>query len=254
MKFKKSKGFLNQKNISVNMSDPNKINVDEAEIQKFDQMAKEWWDPNGPMKPLHQLNPTRLQFILNHLSLTNKKMLDVGCGAGILTESLAKNGADLVGLDLSSEVLACAREHAKLQNLMIDYVKEPVEAYAKSHPQEFDAISCMELLEHVPDPLTTIKACADLVKPEGLIFFSTINRTPKAFLLTIIGAEYLLNMLPKGTHHYQKFIRPSELTSWAREAGLSLIELKGLEYHPLSGKFSLGDKLSANYLACYKKL
>lgn len=235
------------------LNESKKINVDEAEIHKFDSIAKEWWNPNGPMKPLHQLNPTRLQFILDQLELQDKKILDVGCGAGILTESLAKNGAHTIGLDLSTEVLICAREHAKAENLQIEYVQEPVEAYAKSHPEEFDAVSCMELLEHVPDPLQVIKACADLVKTEGLVFFSTINRTPKAFLLTIVGAEYLLNILPKGTHHYQKFIRPSELTSWAMEAGLSLVELKGLEYHPLSGKFNLSDNLSANYLACYKK-
>lgn len=236
------------------MNNPKKINVDEAEIQKFDNMAKEWWNPNGPMKPLHQLNPTRLQFILNHLTLQDKKIVDVGCGAGILTESLAKNGAEAVGLDLSTEVLACAREHAKLRHLNIDYREEPVEHYAKLHPQKFDAVSCMELLEHVPDPLQVIQACADLVKPQGLVFFSTINRTVKAFLLAIVGAEYVLNMLPKGTHHYDKFIRPSELTAWASEAGLSLVELQGLEYHPLSGKFNLGKNVSANYLACYKKV
>lgn len=236
------------------MTNTKKINADEAEIQKFDRLAKEWWDPKGPMKPLHQLNPTRLQFILNQGSLSHKKMLDVGCGAGILTESLAKNGAQVIGLDLSAQVLACAREHAAQHNLKIDYVEEPVEIYAESHQQEYDALSCMELLEHVPDPLALIKSCADLVKRDGLIFFSTINRTPKAFLLTILGAEYLLNWLPKGTHHYDKFIRPSELTAWASEAGLSLVELQGLEYHPLSGKFSLGKSVSVNYLACYRKL
>ncbi len=235
------------------MNDQHKINVDQAEINKFDSIAKEWWDPHGPMKPLHQLNPTRLQFITDQLSLEGKKVIDVGCGAGILTESLAKKGAKAVGLDLSSQVLIAAREHAKRQHLEIDYVEEPVEAYAKSHFGEFDAVSCMEMLEHVPDPLQIVKACADLVKSNGLIFFSTINRTAKAFLLAVVGAEYVMNMLPKGTHHYEKFIRPSELTECASAAGLSLIDLQGLEYHPLSGKFTLSKNLSVNYLACYKK-
>lgn len=228
-------------------------NADEAEIQKFDRLAKEWWDPSGPMRPLHQLNPTRLQFILHHINPHHKKMLDVGCGAGILTESLAKEGAEIIGLDLSSQVLAVAREHAAKNHLSIEYVQEAIEDFSEKNADQFDAISCMELLEHVPEPLSVVKACSHLLKPEGLVFFSTINRSPKAFLTAILGAEYILNILPKGTHQYQKFIRPSELSDCARAANLSLLDLQGLEYHPLSGKFNLGKNVSVNYLACFQK-
>jgi 2-polyprenyl-6-hydroxyphenyl methylase/3-demethylubiquinone-9 3-methyltransferase len=230
-----------------------KINSDLTEIEKFDRLAKEWWDPSGPMKPLHQLNPLRLDFVKKYVNLAGRNIIDVGCGGGILSESLAMAGAKDTGIDLAAQALQVARDHAKLQGLAIDYIESPIEKFSEQHQNQFDAVTCMELLEHVPDPLSVIKACADLVPSSGKIFFSTINRTVKAFLLAIVGAEYVMNMLPKGTHQYDKFIKPSELSDWARSIGLNLLDLQGLEYHPLSGNFSFSQNVSVNYLICFEK-
>ncbi len=228
-------------------------NVSDNEITKFNELAKHWWDPHGPMRPLHQLNPLRLAFIEKHSSLQNKTVLDVGCGAGILSEALAQKGAHVTGIDMSPDVLAAAKDHAHTHYPHLQYKEITIEAQAALTPDYFDSISCMEMLEHVPDPLSVIKACALSAKPGAKIFFSTINRNIKSFLKAIVGAEYILNLLPKGTHDYAKFIRPSELDAWARAAGLHLIELKGMEYSPFTNTFSITDNVSVNYLCCYQK-
>ena len=228
-------------------------NISNAEVEKFNQMATTWWDPNGPMKPLHQLNPLRLQFIQSHVPLVGKNVLDVGCGAGILTESMAAVGAQATGIDVSSDALTIGKRHAASQDLKIDYQQITIEALAAQSPQSFDVITCMEMLEHVPDPASVIKACHDALKPQGTIFFSTLNRTAIAFIKAIVGAEYILRLLPRGTHEYAKFIKPSELDAWARDANLSLIDLQGMIYHPFSQTFELGKDVSTNYLCCYRK-
>ncbi|WP_423063550.1 bifunctional 2-polyprenyl-6-hydroxyphenol methylase/3-demethylubiquinol 3-O-methyltransferase UbiG [Candidiatus Paracoxiella cheracis] len=228
-------------------------NIDPNEIAKFDAMAKEWWDPEGKMKPLHLLNPLRLQYVSTHASLNSKIVLDVGCGGGILSEAMSKEGATVTGIDLSPEVLKVAKTHAQQQSLSIHYERISVEALAKKHPQSFDVVTCMELLEHVPDPSSVIQACSDLVKPGGSVFFSTINRNLKAYFLAIIGAEYLLNMLPKGTHEYDKLIRPSELSRWAQQASLQLKDVTGIRYQPFNSQFELCQDVSVNYLACFEK-
>lgn len=223
-------------------------NVSPEEIAKFNALAKEWWDPNGPMKPLHLINPLRLAFIKEYAALQDKTILDVGCGAGLLSESLAKENAHVTAIDLSDDVLAVAREHAATASLQIQYDAIAVETLAEQKPASFDMIMCMEMLEHVPNPASIIQACHDLVKPNGLIFFSTINRTIAGYVKTILGAEYILNMLPKGTHEYAKFIRPSELSRWARTAGIETKDLRGISYKLLEQRFYLSDDISANYL------
>lgn len=227
-------------------------NINPEEIAKFDDLADNWWDTKGPVKPLHQLNPVRLNYILKHTTLQNKKILDVGCGGGILTESLAKERAQVRGIDLSEKALQCAKQHAAAESLSIEYELICIEELAEQQPHTYDVITCMELLEHVPNPKSVIKACAQLLKPRGYVFFSTINRSFKAFLTTIIGAEYLLKMLPKGTHDYSTFIKPAELNQWASQAQLHLIDLSGIRYQPLSGKFTLSQDVSANYVCCYQ--
>lgn len=226
-------------------------NLDKQEIKKFDQLADQWWDPYGPMKPLHQLNPLRLKFVTTH-SKPNQSILDVGCGAGLLCESLAQAGQQLTGIDMSPQVIAVAKQHAKQSNLSIEYQQIEVEQLHQQSSQRFDVVTCMELLEHVPDPSQLIQACQRMLKPGGLIFFSTIHRNFKAYLHTIIAAEYLLQMLPKGTHHYANFIRPAELNHWAMQANLTLVDLQGMSYRPWSQSFYLSTDVSVNYLACFR--
>jgi 2-polyprenyl-6-hydroxyphenyl methylase / 3-demethylubiquinone-9 3-methyltransferase len=229
------------------------MNVDFEEVKKFDEMAKYWWDPKGPCQPLHLLNPVRLAFIQSCCALPGKHIIDVGCGGGILSEALSSVAKNVIGLDQASQVLEIAKTHAKDLSSPPTYVCSTVEAYADKFPQCFDALTCMELLEHVPDPLEVVQSCAKLVKPGGDLFFSTLNRTPKAFLLAILGAEYVLNMLPKGTHRYDRFIRPSELVAWLEKAGLTVKHIKGLHYHPFDKTFSLTKDVSVNYLLHCKK-
>jgi len=231
------------------------MNVDQAEIQKFGDMAAYWWDLNGPCKPLHDINPLRLQFIQTHTNLAHKSILDLGCGGGILTEALSTFSAKVTGLDQSCEVLAAARAHAIEVGLNSAplYVESTAEDYAKTNPAQFDVITCMEMLEHVPSPLSILTACSHLLKPGGDLFLSTLNRTPKAFMFAIVGAEYVLNMLPKGTHDYDHFIRPSELNRWAMSQGFRLKSMKGIRYHILTRSFSLSDDVSVNYLMHLQK-
>lgn len=229
-------------------------NVDDAEIAKFEALASRWWDTEGEFKPLHEINPLRLAYI-NRLSggVKNKRALDVGCGGGILTESLAALGADVTGIDLGEAPLAVARLHLHESGLNVDYRRTEAEALAREAPAAFDIVTCLEMLEHVPDPASTVQACHDLVRPGGLVFVSTINRNPKAYLFAILGAEYLLRLLPKGTHDYAKFIRPSELHDWARAAGLEPVDGTGMHYNPLLREYSLGPGLDVNYLMCFQR-
>lgn len=225
-------------------------NVDDQELAKFDALASRWWDPESEFKPLHAINPLRLHYIEQRADgLAAKRVLDVGCGGGILAESMALRGAQVLGIDMAPAPLAVARLHQLESGVELEYRRITAEALAESAAATFDVVTCMELLEHVPDPASTIRACARLVKPDGHLFFSTINRNPKAYLFAVIGAEYLLRLLPKGTHDYRKFIRPSELDEWTRAAGLSLHHLIGLHYHPLTGRYGLGPDITVNYLA-----
>lgn len=225
-------------------------NVDPNEIKKFEDLAHRWWDRDSEFKPLHDINPLRLNFIdQNSHGLKGKKIIDVGCGGGILTESIALRGADTLGIDLGEAPLSVAELHALDSGVdNIQYQKISVEDIAEEQTEQYDVVTCMEMLEHVPDPGSIIKACAKLAKPDGDIFFSTINRSPKSFALAIVGAEYLLRMLPKGTHEYEKFIRPSELEAWARDAGLHLKNIKGITYNPLLQSYKLGTDVTVNYL------
>ena len=224
-------------------------NVDRHEVAKFAAMASRWWDVNGECKPLHEINPLRLNYIDERSGgIAGKTVVDVGCGGGILSESMAQRGATVCGIDMSEPSIEVARLHLYESNLEVDYQRTTAEAFAEQHPQRFDVVTCMELLEHVPDPASVIRACAALVKPGGHLFFSTINRNPKAYLFAIIGAEYLLKILPRGTHDFSKFIRPSELSTWAREAGLTTHNISGLSYNPLNQRYSVGDDLDVNYM------
>jgi 2-polyprenyl-6-hydroxyphenyl methylase/3-demethylubiquinone-9 3-methyltransferase len=224
-------------------------NVDREEIAKFEKLADRWWDPNSEFRPLHQINPLRLQWIDQRAHLKGKTVLDVGCGGGILTESMATLGAKVTGIDMGKAPLAVAKLHMRASGQRIDYLHSTAEDLAETRPGAFDVVTCLEMLEHVPDPAAVVRACYELVKPGGLVFFATINRTPKSFLLAIIGAEYVLNLLPRGTHEYRKFIRPSELEEWAREAGLMMRELTGMHYNPLSRRYWLAPGVDVNYLA-----
>lgn len=223
-------------------------NVDPSEIAKFAALASRWWDPNSEFEPLHRINPLRLQWIGDSVDLAGKRVLDVGCGGGILAEALASAGANVTAIDLGEAPLNVARLHLLESGLTVDYRRVSAEALAEQQPQAFDLITCMEMLEHVPDPASTVAACATLVKPGGHCFFSTINRNPKAYLFAVIGAEYLLRLLPKGTHDYARFIRPSELGAWARTSGLEAREMTGLSYNPLTRDYRLGDDVDVNYL------
>jgi len=224
-------------------------NVDPAELQRFNALASRWWDPNGPSRALHDLNPARLGFIAAGTKLEGARVCDVGCGGGILSEALARAGADVVALDLAEDVLGAARLHALESGLAVEYRCEAVEQYAGSHEGQFDAVTCMELLEHVPDPGAFVRECARLLKPEGRLYVSTLNRTPQAFLTAIVGAEYLVGLLPKGTHQFAQFIRPSELCGWLRDAGLRPLDVAGLQYRPITRRAWVGGSPSINYLA-----
>ena len=225
------------------------VNVDQDEIHKFEKLASRWWDPHSEFKPLHDMNPVRLEFIDKHAGLKGKSVVDVGCGGGILSEAMAALGATVTGIDMGEAPLSVARLHLKESRQQVEYIQTTAEQLAESRPQSFDVVTCMEMLEHVPDPSSTVAACAKLVKPGGHVFFSTINRNPKAWLMAIVGAEYILRLLPKGTHEYVKFIRPSELNRWSRAAGLETRELTGMHYNPLLQQFSLGRGVDVNYIA-----
>lgn len=228
-------------------------NIDPKEVAKFDAAAARWWDKNGDLKTLHDINPLRLSFITKHVELKDKKVLDVGCGGGILTESLAQLADSTTGIDMSEAALKTAGYHAKESQLDIDYQQVTVEEFAKKNAGSFDVVTCMELLEHVPAPKSVINACSTMLKDDGIVFFSTISRNPKAYVHAILGAEYLLKMLPKGTHDYHKFIRPSELNRMAQTAGLELVDLKGMKYHLMDKTYSLSADVSINYLVCFRK-
>ena len=228
-------------------------NSDLGEIKKFDDVAQIWWDPKGEMGTLHTINPLRMKFITDVMALSGRKVLDVGCGGGILTEALARGGAQATGIDLSKDSIEAAKLHANQQGLSIDYRYENIEETASKQAGEFDAITCMEMLEHVPEPGKIIAACARLLKPGGHAFFSTINRTPKAFLFVIFGGEYILRLLPRGTHTYKKLIRPSELKGWAQASGLEFRRLASLIYNPFTGKFKVVEKEDSNYFAHFVK-
>ena len=223
-------------------------NVDPQEVAKFSDLAHRWWDPNSEFKPLHDINPLRLGWIDRCAGLAGKKVVDVGCGGGLLTEGMASCGASVTGIDMSEKALGVAKLHMLESGRQIDYRHIAAEALAAEAPAGFDVVTCLEMLEHVPDPASTIAACARLVKPGGQVFFSTINRNPKAYLFAVIGAEYILNMLPKGTHDYAKFLRPAELARFARQAGLEVAEIVGMSYNPLTQTYRLGSDTSVNYL------
>lgn len=224
-------------------------NVDAAELAKFEALAARWWDPQAEFRPLHEINPLRLRYIDERVALAGKRVVDVGCGGGILSEAMAGLGARVTGIDLGEAPLAVARLHLKESGREVEYLRIGAEDLAGERPASYDVVTCMELLEHVPDPASTVAACARLVRPGGHVFFSTINRTPKAFAFAIVGAEYVLKLLPRGTHEYLKFIRPSELERWARAAGLRVRELTGMHYNPLTRHYRLGSGVDVNYLA-----
>jgi 2-polyprenyl-6-hydroxyphenyl methylase/3-demethylubiquinone-9 3-methyltransferase len=229
------------------------MNADPLELEKFSKLAHRWWDPQGEFRPLHELNPLRLGWIDGLADLAGKRVLDVGCGGGILSEAMARCGAEVTGIDLSEKPLKVAQLHLLESGLTVRYELISAEELQKTSSNSFDVVTCMELLEHVPDPSSTVAACAKLAKPGGRVFFSTINRNPKSYLHAVIGAEYLLQLLPKGTHDYARFIKPSELSRWCREAGLSAIELKGMTYNPVTGIYRLGDDCDVNYALCCAK-
>lgn len=225
------------------------VNADPAELAKFSELAHRWWDTDSEFRPLHQINPLRLGWIDGMAGLSSKVVLDVGCGGGILSDSMARKGANVTGIDLSTKALRVARLHAlEAQTSNLQFREVSVEALAAEQPASFDVVTCMEMLEHVPDPASVVKACAQLVKPGGWVFFSTINRNPKAFALAIVGAEYILNMLPRGTHEYAKLIRPRELAASCRAAGLDVTHTCGLEHNPLTRRYWLGNDTSVNYM------
>ena len=229
----------------------NTLNVDPAEIAKFEDLASRWWDKHGEFKPLHEINPLRLHYIDERVQLNGKRVLDVGCGGGILSESMAKLGADVTAIDMGKAPLSVAKLHAMESEVEINYQQITVEELAEQQPHSFDVVSCMEMLEHVPDPASVIKACQTLVKPGGPVFFSTINRNPKSYMFAIVGAEYILKMLPRGTHEYAKFIKPSELDEWARKAELNLKNIIGLTFNPITNAYKLGKDVDVNYMTYY---
>ncbi len=228
-------------------------NADPIEIEKFSQLAHKWWDPNSEFKPLHEINPLRLDYIDRIASLSGKTVLDVGCGGGILTEGMAGLGAKVTGIDLADKSLQVAKLHLLESGKQVEYRKIAVEELASERPGQYDVVTCMEMLEHVPDPGAVVAACAKLAKPDGQVFFSTLNRNPKSYLFAIIGAEYALKLLPRGTHDYAKFIKPSELAQWCRNGGLTVTDIAGMSYNPLNKVYSLAGDTSVNYLVACRK-
>ncbi len=228
-------------------------NVDHAEVSKFEELAARWWDPHSEFKPLHDINPLRVDYIRQRSQLAGREVVDVGCGGGLLSEAMAELGAQVTGIDMGEAPLTVARLHQHESGVNVDYRQTTAEQMAAAQPGRFEVCTCLEMLEHVPDPASVVHACADLTRAGGDLFFSTINRNPKAWLLAVVGAEYVLRMLPKGTHDYRKFIRPSELERWARSAGLELQELTGMTFNPLTQEYKLGSDVDVNYLAWFKK-
>jgi 2-polyprenyl-6-hydroxyphenyl methylase/3-demethylubiquinone-9 3-methyltransferase len=223
-------------------------NIDRAELAKFEAIASRWWDPESEFRPLHDINPLRLNYIDERCNLNGKTVIDIGCGGGILSESMARRGAHVTGIDMGEAPLAVAKLHKLESGVEVNYLHSTAEAIAEQTPQAYDIVTCLEMLEHVPDPASVIKACAKLVKPGGHVFFSTINRNPKSFVFAIVGAEYVLNLLPKGTHDYKKLIRPSELSEWSRAARLSVKDVTGMTYNPFMKRYKLGRDTSVNSL------
>ena len=229
------------------------LNADQNELDKFSQLAHRWWDPNSEFKPLHEINPLRVEWIDGHAGLAGKKVLDIGCGGGLLSEALAKEGAQVTAIDLAPELVKVARLHGLESGVQVDYRVQAAEDLAAEQPGAFDVVTCMEMLEHVPDPGAIIAACQRLLKPGGKLFLSTINRTPAAFAVAVVGAEYIARLLPKGTHHYQEFIKPAELGAWLREAGLQLQDVSGMAYEPWRNRARLSRYTGINYLAFAEK-
>ena len=229
------------------------INADQGELEKFSQLAHRWWDPSSDFKPLHDINPLRLQWIDDRCGLAGKRVLDVGCGGGLLSEGMCEKGATVTGIDLSDKALSVARLHLLESGHQVDYRKIAAEELAAECAGSYDVVTCMEMLEHVPDPASVVKACAELVKPGGWVFFSTLNRNPKSFLFAIVGAEYVLKLLPRGTHEFAKFIKPSELASYCRAAGLDLQGTRGMEYNPLTKRYWLSGDTSVNFMFATRK-
>ena len=228
-------------------------NIDSAEIARFDALASRWWDPEGDFRPLHEINPLRLDYIRQRANLDGSKVLDVGCGGGILAESMAHKGARVTGIDMAEKPLGVAKLHQVESGTDVEYLQSTAEDLAARRDGQYDVVTCLEMLEHVPSPAAVISACATLVRPGGDVFFSTINRNPKSFVFAIVGAEYVLNLLPRGTHEYEKFIRPSELESWARHAGLDLQSSIGMHYNPFTKAYSLGPNVDVNYLMHFRR-
>jgi len=228
-------------------------NFDSAEIARFDATAQRWWDPQGEFRPLHVLNPVRLDYIDSHARLRGKKVLDVGCGGGLLSEAMAKRGADVTGIDLGTATIEVAELHALESNVTVRYLREAAETHAEHSPAAYDVVTCMEMLEHVPEPDSVLRALHTLVKPGGHVFVSTLNRNPKSFLLAIVGAEYVLRLLERGTHTYERFIKPSELARWARHAGLTVTDIAGLEYDPLREVAKQSTNVDVNYMMALRK-
>jgi 2-polyprenyl-6-hydroxyphenyl methylase/3-demethylubiquinone-9 3-methyltransferase len=228
-------------------------NADQAELDKFSALAHRWWDPQSEFKPLHEINPLRLNWIDQLAGLSGKQVIDVGCGGGILAESMAEKGASVTGIDLSDKALKVARLHLLESGQQVEYVSVAVESIAEERPETYDVVTCMEMLEHVPDPASVVAACARLCKPGGWLFFSTLNRNPKSYLFAIIGAEYLLNLLPKGTHEWSRFLKPAELSRFIRHAGLDQVEMTGMSYNPITKTYKLGADTDVNYLIASRK-
>jgi 2-polyprenyl-6-hydroxyphenyl methylase / 3-demethylubiquinone-9 3-methyltransferase len=228
-------------------------NADQAELDKFSALAHRWWDPQSEFRPLHEINPLRLEWIDRLAPISGKQVIDVGCGGGILAESMATKGATVTGIDLSDKALKVARLHLLETGREVEYRAIAAEAIAEERPQSYDVVTCMEMLEHVPDPASTVAACAQLCKPGGWLFFSTLNRNPKSYLFAIVGAEYVLNLLPRGTHEWSRFIKPAELTRYTRQAGLDMVEIMGMSYNPFSKVYSLGHDTDVNYMIACRK-